>query len=48
MFAHVIVTTHVAGAQVHVIAPVCVLDDFCSNLKDFSNASVKLRVFQYA
>lgn len=33
VFAHVIMTTPVTGMQVHVIAPVCVLDDFCSNLK---------------
>lgn len=36
MFAHVIVPAPVTGAQVHVIALLCVLDDFCSNLKDFS------------
>lgn len=49
MFAHVIVPIPVAGVQVHVITPVCVLDDFCSTLKDFySNAPVKLRVFQNA
>lgn len=33
VFACVIVMTPVTGAQVHVIAPVCVLDDFCSNLR---------------
>lgn len=32
VFAQVIVTAPVAGVQVHVIAPVYVLDDFCSNL----------------
>lgn len=49
MFAQVTVTTPVAGVQVHVIAPVCVLDDFCSDLEGFSsNAPVKLRVFQNA